>query len=119
MSPELGENGRLDEKYVSIGVRGVRNVMKHLGMIEGKPDIPDKQKIFKGRVTVRSSRGGLLVTKVKCLQEVTEGQHLASVYNLFTLEEAEQVKAPRGGTILRVMTYPAVNKGDRIVAIGY
>lgn len=116
---ELGENGKLDEKYVAIGVRGVKNVMKHLGMIEGKPELPEKQMFFKGRATVRAGRGGWLITKVKCLQKVSKGELLANIYSLFTFEEVEQVRAPREGTILRVMTYPAVNKGDRIIAIGY
>jgi len=116
---ELGENGILDEKYVAIGIKGVRNIMKYLGMIEGKPEIPEKQSFFKSRINVRAGRGGWLITKVKCLQKVSKGELLGSIYNLFTFEEVEQVRAPREGTILRVMTYPTVNKGDRIIAIGY
>ena len=119
ISAEIGEAGRLDEKYVAIGVNGVRNIMKYLGMIEGNPELPEKQTVFEGRVTVRAGRGGLLITKVKCLQKVAKGELLASIYNLFTFEEVEQVRATREGTILRIITYPAVNKGDRIAAIGY
>lgn len=117
--PEIGESGRLDEKYVVAGVKGVYNIMKYLGMVEGKPELPDEQMFFKGRVTVRAGRGGWLITKVKCLQKVSKGEHLASIYNLFTLEEVEQVTAPQEGTILRVVTYPTVNMGDRLFAIGY
>lgn len=119
ISPELGEHGRLDEKYVAIGVKGVKNMMKYLKMIEGEPEKPPKQYFFKGRATVRAGRGGLLITKVKCLQKVSKGDLLGCIYSLFTLEEVEQVKAPRDGTILRVVTYPAVNQGDRLFAIGY
>jgi predicted deacylase len=116
---ELGENSRLDEKYIAMGVKGVGNVMKYLRMIKGNPELPEKQKFFKGRVQVRAGRGGLIITKVKCLQEIKKGQLIASIYNLFTMEEVEQVRAPREGTILRILTYPTVNMGDRIAAIGY
>lgn len=116
---ELGESGRLDEKYITTGIKGVRNIMKYLKMIDGNPEVARKQRVFKGRVTVRAGRGGLIISKVKCLQEVVKGDLLASIYNLFTLEEVEEVRAPRDGTILRILTYPAVNKGDRIAAIGY
>jgi N-alpha-acetyl-L-2,4-diaminobutyrate deacetylase len=35
---ELGGWGRVSVEGVRIGVRGVRNVLKHLGVIEGRPD---------------------------------------------------------------------------------
>ena len=115
---ELGDACRLDEKYIAIGVRGVWNIMKYLGIIEGKPELPEKQTVFKGRVVIRAKRGGLLITKVKCMQKVSKGDVLACIYNLFTLEEVEQIKVPEEGIILRVMTYPTVNQGDRIAGLG-
>ncbi|MFC1929437.1 succinylglutamate desuccinylase/aspartoacylase family protein [Chloroflexota bacterium] len=120
MCVELGHSGRLDEKYVTVGVRGVNNVMKYLGMIEGKPEPPEKEYVYiRNSITIRASRGGWLITEVEILQNVAKGQLLASIYDMFTFEKISEIMAPREGMVLRLVTYPQVNKGSRVVAIGY
>ena len=118
INTELGEACRIEEKYLEMGTRGTWNILKYLGIIEGKPELPEKQMVLKKRILVRAKRGGLLITKVKCMQRVAKGDLIACIYNLFTLEEVEQVRAPEDAIVIRVQNYPTVCTGDRIAALG-
>ena len=57
---EAGSNGTLDERDVAIHLRGIRNVMRHLGMIPGDPEVDGARVLPTDQFTVSAQRGGLL-----------------------------------------------------------
>ena len=96
------------------------NFLKHLGMIEGKPTLAIQQTLYRDPTPTRRgvsvNRGGLLYPKVEEKDEVSRGQLLAVVSNLFG-EEVEKVISPTDGfVILCEGAYP-VKPGDTVFQI--
>jgi predicted deacylase len=80
------------------------NVMKHLGMIEGDPVLPDRQFIAQApRSDLRPRDGGLMFPEFSLEdypdQIVPEGTVMARVVNPYTFEELERLVAPFEGAV--------------------
>ncbi len=112
---ELGEGGRLERDAVETGLKGVRNVMRYLGMIKGTPERPEKQHLIV-RHHVRASKGGLVEVHAKVGECTKSGDVIAEIYDVFG-NRAEEIRAIIDGIILRLVTYPIVDAGDRVVTI--
>jgi predicted deacylase len=111
---ESGGNATLEEGDVQIHLRGIRNVMQHLGMIPGTPSAPGPRLAAKDRVVIRATRAGLLRLKVQIGDEVRPGQEVAEICNLFG-ETVERVVANGTGIAGLVWAHKVVQTGDPIV----
>jgi predicted deacylase len=114
---EIGEGGRLDEADVDIGVRGLLNALKHMGMLAGEPESFGRQLVIRTMDVTRASRGGILHLHVKLNDDIDQGQHVASVINPFG-EVVEQIHARSSGPVVRIATAPIVSSGERVVQVG-
>ncbi len=100
--PEIGGEVDLAPTYLESAVRGVFNVMKHLGMLEGAPEPSATQVLLKQRALIRSTHGGILHTEVGLdrLNEVlSRGETICRVVSPMTFEELETITAPYETTI--------------------
>ena len=113
---EAGEALKIEPSAVAIGVRGVLNVLRHLGMMEGDLEEPAYQTTAKRSVWVRSPGGGLLRFHVSPGEVIDAGQHLATIDNFFA-EDSEAVVAPCDGVVIGMPTMPAVKPGDPVCNI--
>jgi predicted deacylase len=82
----------------------LENVMKHLGMIDGDPILPDRQFITGApRHDLRPRHGGMLMPEFSLDeypdQIVPEGTLMARVVNPYTFEELERLVAPFEGAV--------------------
>jgi predicted deacylase len=114
---EIGEGGRLDETDINLGLRGLMNVLKQVGMLPGEPDSFGRQLVISTMEVTRASRGGLLHLHVKLNDDIDQGQHVASVISPFG-EVLEQIHAPRSGPVVRIATLPIVSSGERVIQVG-
>ena len=126
--PEIGGGGH-GEAYEGlcekIGVDGTRNVMKHIGMLDGEPELPEKQFHFVHAPHVRSTTGGYFVTDMeaedvgvgKPSREVSKGEVLGTVYSPYTFNELEQIKSPCDGLIYACRVSGLVNPQSEILAV--
>jgi predicted deacylase len=114
---EMGEGGRISWEFVDIGVRGILNVMRSLGMLSGAPDKPPKQVRFQKRSKVRANRGGLLHLKARLGDDVREGEVLAEIADAFSV--VDTVVAPVNGKIIRVLTTTIVYPGAEVAWIAH
>lgn len=89
------------------------NMLKHLGMIEGKIVEPKSQKFYNGFAwrEIVIKRGGLFHPKVQEGDEVSKGQILGVVTNIFG-EEVETIKSPVNGLVMLGPGYKPVKPGD-------
>ena len=69
---EAGSNGTLEPADVEIHMRGMRNVMRYLGMIPGEPDTAGEHVEPTGQFVVSAQRGGLLRLKIGIGDEIRE-----------------------------------------------
>ena len=117
ITPELGGTNRIEPANVALGVRGVTNVMKHLGMLTGEIALPNNPQItLKGSHLddVITTQGGFWLPQVKAGDRVREGDILGHVYSLLTFEVSETVLAPYNGYVLGGPDSPVVNFGDDV-----
>jgi predicted deacylase len=114
---EVGEGGQLDPDVTERGIRGLRNMMRAAGMLEGRSEVFGARTVIASMKVVRATRGGLLHRKVRLNDVVKAGQLLATVTNLFG-EVVEEILSPQDGPVVRVATLPAVSAGDRVVQLG-
>jgi uncharacterized protein len=111
---ELGGGQQLNEHYVRKGLRGIHNVMKQLGMLEGEPELPERQVVVDEMTVARPRHGGLMLSEVgadRLGEEVAKGTVIARIVSPYTFEELEVVTAPFDPTIL-VLVRERVTKVD-------
>ncbi len=111
---EAGSNATLDQTDVDIHLRGIRNVMRHLGMVPGEPDVVGERVEPVDQFVVSARRGGLLRLKIDIGDRIRAGQEIAEVANLFG-EVVERIAAPREGIARLIWAHKAVNTGDPVV----
>jgi predicted deacylase len=114
---EMGEGGRLEADLVERGVRGVLNVLRHVGMLDGDPESTPAPFVMKEFVQVRARRGGLLRTTVRLSEHVRAGQDIATITSPRG-ELLETVRSPAAGLFVRLTTFPSVCTGERVGQIG-
>lgn len=99
---EIGGGLDLPAWYLEDAVRGVFNVMKHLGMLRGKPVLPETQYLLKERALIKPKHGGILHTEVgleKLNEILPKGELICRVISPMTFEELEAIEAPYEETI--------------------
>ena len=111
---EAGSNATLEQADVEIHLRGIRNVMRHLGMIRGEPEVTGERVEPVDQFVVSARRGGLLRLKIEIGDQIEQGQEIAEVCNLFG-EVIERIESPRDGLARLIWAHKAVNTGDPVV----
>lgn len=114
---EIGGGSLVDDLYIERGVRGVFNVLKHLGMLPGQPELPTRQTVVKEMAVIRPKTGGVLYPEVKLNQlgqVVPGGTLLGRVISPYTFAEQEVITAPfeQNFMILLRGAITRVNPGD-------
>lgn len=114
---EVGGGSFLDAHYIEHGVRGVLNVLKQLGMLDGDVVKPPRQTIVTEMAVIRPRVGGVLYPEVGLDQlgkEVPGGTLLGRVVSPYTFETLEEIRSPfdRGYMILLRGGMMRVNPGD-------
>jgi predicted deacylase len=120
---EVGGGYALDAEYIEMGVRGVLNVMRHLGMLDGRPQLPPTQTVVREITTLRPGHGGLLYSSLGLDQmnwEVAGGTLLGRVVSPYTFETLEELRAPFGRNVVLLLRpgITPVNPGDYAYMLG-
>jgi hypothetical protein len=109
---ELGEAPHVSEEYLQLGVKFVENLMKYIGMLRGKPSLPEEQVILKEALQARNNRGGILHTLARPGQKVKEGDVIAEIFDAFG--KVEDIVCPFSGFILMAATSAITYPGAEI-----
>jgi predicted deacylase len=115
-----------EDKAVALGVRGVQNIMKHLGMIAGDPEMPARQLVVDKRSAVRPQSGGYLLAEIEAEDilgeapgvQVQAGQHLGTIFDPYSFETLEELTSPVDGVVYVVRRTGLCEAGDRGMGIG-
>lgn len=116
MCAEMGESRRVSWERVPMGVQGIRNVMISMGMLDEEPVVGEPARRFSTIALVHANRGGGLRLFVDLGDEVTTGQEIGEVVDVFG-ERVEHLEASRDGFILRAMRYGSISTGAEVVWI--
>ncbi|WP_435100376.1 succinylglutamate desuccinylase/aspartoacylase family protein [Halarchaeum sp. P4] len=116
IDPELGGAVGWDEESIEYGVRGVFNVLKHYGFLEGETTTrPQTRAHAFDRYGAPS--GGLVDFQVDLGDEVSRGDTLFRVTDVFGQVKAE-VSADNDGVFWRSRRLPQVATGEYVCSVG-
>lgn len=115
---EAGEVWKVEPTYVEHAVRGIRNCLIHLGMVEGEPEPPAYRIEVDDSRWIRAEHGGFLSFHVGPGSMVTKGEAIATNTDLLGYEK-NVIEAPRSGIVLGMTTIPSVSPGDPICHIAF
>jgi uncharacterized protein len=113
---EAGEALRFDEMSIRMGVAGIIEVMRQLGMLRRKtPQRPHSARpvVADSSHWVRAPAGGILRSALKLGQRVSAGELLGQVSDPFGAHEVP-VTASHAGIVIGCNSLPLVNEGDAL-----
>lgn len=118
VTTEAGFLGRTDEESIVRNVEGALSVLRHYGMIAGKP-APAADPVWIDRYEVVNNAvcDGLFTPRAAMGDMVTEGQ-IVGVVEDFTGAVREEVKAPFAGILLYIIGTPPTSKGEPLFEVG-
>jgi uncharacterized protein len=114
---EGGEVWKVEPGIVETAVRGVKNVLRQLNMLDGKMDSPEYQIVIQESKWIRAERGGFLHFHVKPGDIIEKGQPLATNTTLLGNEHST-LHAPFNAVVIGMTSLPAISPGDPICNLG-
>lgn len=117
MLAESGGRGLLIEEDVMRHVRGVTNILRTIGALDGAPDPVAPPTVVDSFDWVRSPAEGVFHCSVRVGHRVRVGDLVGDLTDLVG-EPIAPVRAPVSGVVLFVVTSPAIKKDGLLLAIG-
>jgi uncharacterized protein len=114
---EFGVANVIDEEGRTVGMRGLANLLKHVGMIDGDPEPPASVDAIHRLHRMTAARGGFLSHTGELGQRVKAGDRLAQIETL-TGDVVQEFVAPADGIVCRRNTMGVVGTGDLVVYVG-
>lgn len=114
---EGGEVWKVEPSIVESSVRGIRNVLIDLEMLDGEQERPEYQVVVAMSKWVRAERGGFLSYHIKPGDIVEKDQPLATNTTLLGREH-HTLCAPYDGVVLGLTTLPAISPGEPVCHLG-
>jgi predicted deacylase len=111
---EAGEALRFDEISIRAGIRGILNVMRHIGMLpESKSAKRVTPVLARSTSWVRAPDSGIVVGKAKLGSSVAKGQQLATISDPLGDDE-DIVVAPFDGIVIGRSNLPLTHEGEAL-----
>lgn len=114
---EAGEALRFDELSIRIGVRGVTNVLRRLGMLPPPKKAPKPATLVRSSSWVRAEQSGILRAAVRLGAAVQKDDVLGVISDPFG-ETESLVVAPVSGVLISRINLPLVYGGEALFHIG-
>ena len=114
---EAGEALRFDELSIRVGLRGVVNVMREMGMLSLKRKPPKPSVVLRSSTWVRAPSSGLVRMLVKLGDMVSKEDVLAFVGDAGGSDE-EPIFSSSDGVIIGRTNLPLVYEGEAVFHVG-
>lgn len=110
---EAGFLGTYREDEIGQHLRGVTNILKDIGTLDGEPEhVHDgPARVFEENFTVATTRGGTMHPKVHPSETIKKGQVLAEIKK-FEGDVVEELLAPADGVVRVLFPKRVVNAGS-------
>lgn len=111
---EAGEALRFDEISIRAGIRGILNVMRHIGMLSPVKNVKNRESMLANSSSwVRAPASGILTRTVRLGASVEKGQTLATISDPLG-EWEEPVTARLDGIVIGSNNLPLTHEGDAL-----
>jgi predicted deacylase len=114
---EAGGGGVLDQSVVNMEIKGIKNVMRELGMMDGTPDAEIPHRPCYGMYIMKSKFGGMFIPDVAIGDVITKGQRIGETQNLRG-DVVATFTSPMTGVVLMMFTTPVRSSGETILIMG-
>jgi len=114
---EAGGIGQLDEVSVNLHMKGLYNVLRYLGCLEGEPVSNRGLTFYDEFVWVYTPKKGICYTKVSVGDEVSRSQCVAIIEDYFG-NQIEEILSPIDGKVMFLTTSPAVKDKGLLMGLG-
>jgi predicted deacylase len=115
---EAGEALRFDETSIRAGLRGIFNVMRHIGMLPHRESRRHVVPVVAHAMRwVRASSSGIVANRVALGGRVAEGDRLATIGDPLGHRE-DAVLAPFDGIVIGRSNLPLAHEGDALFHLG-
>lgn len=124
ITPEIGGGPdflRGGGTQVETCARGILNVMRLLGMLDGRPEgTPSRYRFWRIHTDINNGpAGGILSMRVKRGDRLEPGDTFGVVHHPFSGEEVARIASPGRGTVMDSgVVWPVVRPGQWLAALG-
>jgi predicted deacylase len=117
ITTESGYLGRTDEVSTVRNIKGILNVMRLLGMIQGEPELVSDPVWIDRYKVVYSNHTGLFYPLIEMGYYVTQGQKVGYITD-YLGNVKEELRAPFSGIILYIINTPPISEGEPLFEVG-
>jgi uncharacterized protein len=110
---EAGSPLRFERPFIEIGVAGILNVLRSLGMLPGAVKRPPVRLVLRRTRWVRAKVGGIVDLKVELGQPLLRGDPISVHTNPFGRGQSV-LSCPHRGLVLGLTQIPLVHPGDAV-----
>ena len=110
---EAGSPRVFERRHIDVGLAGVMNVLRHLGLLPGIPVEPPIRIGVRTSTWLRAQAGGMIDLQVGLGEPVERGQAISVNTNPFG-HERSTLTAPAAGLVLGLSRHPLVHPGDAV-----
>ena len=110
---EAGSPLRFERPFIRIGVAGILNVLRSLGMLPGAVQQPPVRLVLQRTRWVRAKVGGIVDLMVELGQPLRRGDPISVHTNPFGRGQSV-LSSPHGGLVLGLTQIPLVHPGDAV-----
>ena len=112
--------GRIHPEDLAMMTTGIRNLLRHLAILPGQPEISAPSRRLRGLGDtdqgMAATTAGFLMNAVKNMDSVSAGQLLGRIVNVQG-DTLEEFRSPAAGVIGMIREFPVVQPGDPLYLI--
>lgn len=117
ITTESGYLGKRDEESIARNSRGIRSVMRLLGMVEGEPDMVSDPVWIDEYEVVYSTGDGLFYPLTEMGYFARKGEKIGYLTD-YLGNVIQEYRAPFTGIVLYIIDTPPANKGEPLFEVG-
>lgn len=113
---EFGDMGVVDPEILEFAIKGIKNVMKTIGMLEGEPFVAEHPTYILDEYVLFSDSDGIFYSLVD-KGDYVEKDRLMGYVTDYWGNRIQEFRAPISGIVVVTLIAPAVNKGGHVIEI--
>ncbi len=115
---EVGNPSGFQKKIIKSGLEGIHNVLSYLHFIPDQVEPSNKNTVVCSKsYWIYTDLGGLLTVHCELRQHLKEGEHIATLRNIFG-DVIKEFYAPQDGIVIGKSINPVNQSGGRILHLG-
>lgn len=113
---EFGDQGKVDYKEVEAARKGIVNVMRTIGMLEGDTFKNEYPNYFSEITSIKSNYDGIFYPLIDKGHSISKGTLLGYMSDYWG-NIIEEYKSPYSGIVVRTTSSPAIKKGESVIRL--